>query len=222
MAFLSLLLKDIFFDFQGFGFISNRKYKPFMKNRETILIEELLKNMQPKNCLEWGSGFSTFNFSRLIPSSSNWLAIEHDFDWAQKVKKMNENSNVRVKYIPPNRFPWTDENNDGSYTDLVDYVEGPKDFGPFDFIFIDGRSRVACLEKAMEWITDRGVVILHDSNRDFYHSGLDAFPNKYFFQVKGKKGNGICIATKKLDLNKYLDVSSHIRLGLWHDRLKNL
>ena len=69
LAFLSLLLKDIFFDFQGFGFISNRKYKPFMKNRETILIEELLKNMQPKNCLEWGSGFSTFNFSRLIPSS---------------------------------------------------------------------------------------------------------------------------------------------------------
>ena len=74
----------------------------------------------------------------------------------------------------------------------------------------------------MEWITDTGVVILHDSNRDFYHPGLDVFPNKYFFQVKGKKGNGICIATKKLDLNKYLDVSSHIRLGLWHDRLKNL
>ena len=24
----------------------------------------------------------------LIPSSSNWLAIEHDFDWAQKMKKM--------------------------------------------------------------------------------------------------------------------------------------
>ena len=39
-----------------------------MKNRETILIEELLINMQPKNCLEWGSGYSTFNFSRLIPS----------------------------------------------------------------------------------------------------------------------------------------------------------
>ena len=193
-----------------------------MKNRETILIEELLINMQPKNCLEWGSGYSTFNFSRLIPSNSKWLAIEHDLEWVQKVKKMNEDSNVRVEYIPPNRFPWTDENHDGSYTDLADYVEGPRDFGPFDFIFIDGRSRLACLERAIEWVTDMGVVVLHDSSREFYQSGLNIFPNKYFFQVKSKKENGLWIGTKKLDLNKYLDVASHKRLGDWHNKFKNL
>ena len=153
-----------------------------MKNREILIIEELLKNLQPKQCLEWGSGYSTIYFTKFLPTDSNWLAIEHASEWAKRINSLNKNSRIKIKFVPPNRFPWTDDNNDGSYSDLMDYIEYPKDAAPFDFILIDGRSRIACLERAIEWISDKGVVVLHDSNREFYHPALVNFPNQVFFK----------------------------------------
>ena len=53
--------------------------------------------------LEWGSGGSTLLFSRYVLS---WNSIEHDRNWAEKMKVYTaEMSNVRVDWVPNNK-PW--------------------------------------------------------------------------------------------------------------------
>ena len=130
------------------------------------------------------------------------------------------NSRIKIKFVPPNRFPWTDDNNDGSYSDLMDYIEYPKDAAPFDFILIDGRSRIACLERAIEWISDKGVVVLHDSNREFYHSALVNFPNQVFFQIEGQRDRGLWLGSKVLSIDVYLNVEKHKKLKEFHNNLR--
>ena len=53
---------------------------------------------------------------------------------------------MNIKYIPPNNYPWSDNNNDGSYEDLIDYIEFPDNHTPYDFILIDGRARLECIK----------------------------------------------------------------------------
>jgi hypothetical protein len=96
--------------------------KPYMKHKEIAIIEDILKNLQPTKCLEWGCGYSTLFFPRFLRKNSEWVSIEHDKKWYIKIKSLNRNPNVKIFYIPPNNFPWTDEYGDGSYTDLRDYI----------------------------------------------------------------------------------------------------
>ena len=220
---IALITKEQIRNFQDFrsGLKTKHKnYRPHMKNREILIIEELLKNLQPNQCLEWGSGYSTIYFTKFLPKDSNWLAIEHASEWAKRINSLNKNSRIKIKFVPPNRFPWTDDNNDGSYSDLMDYIEYPKDAAPFDFILIDGRSRIACLDRAIEWISDKGVVVLHDSNREFYHPALVNFPNQIFFQIEGQRDKGLWLGSKVLSIDVYLNVAIHKKLKEFHNNLR--
>jgi hypothetical protein len=195
-----------------------RKFKPLMRNREILLLEDLLKNLKPANCLEWGSGYSTLYFSTFLSSESTWLAIEHFPEWEKKVNALNNNPQVKTVLVPPNNFPWTDENEDGSYSDLKNYVDYPKNAAPFDFILVDGRARIACLEKAFEWISDKGVVVLHDSNRAYYHSALVDFPSQVFFHYEGRPDKGLWLGSKGIAIDKYINTATHKTLWDIHNR----
>ena len=220
-----LIIKEQFRNFEDSRIGSknkNMRYKPFMRNREIMILEEIFRNLNPKNCLEWGSGFSTIYFSKLLLKDANWLSMEHCSDWASKIKQININSKVNIKYIPPNNYPWSDPNNDGSYEDLKDYIEYPNNHAPYDFILIDGRARLECIKNSINLITDMGIVVLHDANRKFYHDNLEIFPNQVFFPIHGRKGLGIWIGTKKLEINKVLNITSHKNLEKLHLFFNNL
>lgn len=195
--------------------------KPLMKYREIIIIEELLANLQPKRCLEWGSGYSTLYFHRLLESDAHWLAIEHCEDWATKINTMTQNPRVEAVFVPPNAYPWTDEHDDGAYFDLADYVEYPKKDAPYDFILVDGRARNDCLARAYDWITDDGVVVLHDSKRPYYHESLKPFTNQVFFTHKASFDKGLWIGSKRVPIEVHLNIARHQRVWHLHNLLRD-
>jgi len=223
LSLIPLTIKEQLRNFQDYQAVLKRKhnsFKPHMKNREILILEELLRNLKPKNCLEWGSGYSTIYFPKFLIKDSKWLSIEHSAEWADRVKKYNKNRGVKVALVPPNVFPWTDNNNDGSYSDLKNYVDYPKASAPFDIILVDGRSRLECLKKAKNWISERGVVVLHDSNRKFYHSNLDEFPNQVLFHYPGRNDKGLWLGSKGTSIEAYLNIAAHKALWKLHDSLR--
>jgi len=220
---IALITKEQLRNFQDYRFSSNKqlqRFKPHMTNREIIIIEELLRNLQPKRCLEWGSGYSTIYFPKFLASDSDWFAIEHYPEWADKVNELNKNPRVKSILVPPNVFPWTDEHDDGSYSDLIDYVDYPNDIAPFDFILIDGRSRIACIKRAFEWITEKGIVVLHDSNREYYHPALVNFPNQIFFHYEGRRDKGLWFGSKGFSIDTYFNAVKHKKLWEFHNCLR--
>ena len=107
-----------------------------------------------------------------------------------------------------------------NHDDLKNYVDYPKASAPFDIILVDGRSRLECLKKAKNWISERGVVVLHDSNRKFYHSNLDEFPNQVLFHYPGRNDKGLWLGSKGTSIEAYLNIAAHKALWKLHDSLR--
>ena len=189
-----------------------KKERPLMRCREIEIIEELLKNLQPKNCLEWGAGYSTTFFPRFLDKNAKWSSIEHDKRWYTKIEKMNKNHNSKVFYIPPNRSPRREQYGDGSFTDFKDYIEFPKKFGRFDFILVDGRARKHCLIKAHNLIKNKGIVVLHDANRKQYHGPFNLYKHQILFKDYRKEGGGLWLGSKNLRIEQVLDVERHLEV----------
>lgn len=186
---------------------------PWMRYRELEVLEELLTNLAPGRCLEWGSGYSTLHFPNLLSADTTWLSIEHNRDWHTEIAGRLTRDRVELICVPPNREPWTDDNNDGAYDDLADYIEAVAERGPFDFILVDGRARVACLEKAFELVTDAGVVCLHDANRTYYHEPFARFAEQMFFGDYRKGEGGLWFGSKGTNLTTLVREDHH--RALW-------
>jgi predicted O-methyltransferase YrrM len=126
------------------------------------LLRKYLRSLKPQLILEWGTGNSTRMMLEECPESEIHT-IEHDPNWfINWYKTFRERKNVYAYCIP------LTEN----------YSLAPLSFmqkGKFDLIFIDGRHRVKCLQVAKTVMNDRGVVILHDSERERYNDGKALF-----------------------------------------------
>ena len=59
--------------------------EPWMPKEEIGVIEEIILNLKPDNCLECGAGFSTMYFTKFLRQSARWTSIEHDEQWAKKI-----------------------------------------------------------------------------------------------------------------------------------------
>ncbi len=195
--------------------------KPWMKYKEIDVIKEILKKIKPLKCLEWGSGYSSIYFPNYIHKAARWISIENDIDWANHIKTINQRSNVEIFYKKPNNFPWTDENNDGAYSDLKDYIEYPGKFGTFDFILIDGRARKECLLKAYDIINEEGIVILHDAGRIHYHEPFSLYKFTTLFEDSPKSIGGLWVGSKNINIEKVLNIKKHKKIWNSYTRLKN-
>jgi len=182
-----------------------------MDYAEIDIIIEILKKKKPKACLEWGAGYSTLFFPQYITKDSNWISIEHNKEWFKKIKRLTSDDNrVEIFWVPPNCSQWTDPYEDGSFSDLKDYVEYPEKLDrKFDFILIDGRARVYCLMSALKLLEPDGVVVLHDANREYYYNGFKNYRFKQFFLDKRRDSGGVFIGSKTLDLNCILKIEKH-------------
>ena len=198
-----------------FGRRFKPKTRPWMRYREIDVIREVLRNLRPMSCLEWGAGRSTLHFPPMLQADASWIAIEHDGEWARKIRNSQSARNVQVYHVAPNRFPWTDEDQDGGGEDLGDYVEFPRKFGPYDFILVDGRARVACIEEAFDLVQPHGVVLLHDANRPYYHRAFGPYANQFQLVGPRLKDGGIWLGSKEEDINALLDTERHQKLWKW-------
>jgi len=194
---------------------------PWMKYREIEIIRELLTALKPARCLEWGAGYSTLLFPAQLEKGAQWLSVEHDEEWARRIQTQNQRPNVRVILAAPNRPDWAATSRDGTYEDFRNYIEYPTPFAPFDFILVDGRARNACLSKAQELLTARGVVVLHDANRTSYHEAFPRFAHQLFFG-DGRRQGGVWVGSTGIGLTDLLDLDTHDRVWRIHRGIRKL
>ena len=107
------------------------------------------------NVFEFGSGNSTLFFAERVKQVSS---VEHSGEWYNKLTgKIPGNSKLILS------------KSDNS----EDYIAGLKQSNKkFDLIIIDGIHRVDCCLSASNYLTDKGVIILDDSEIEQYKEGI--------------------------------------------------
>ncbi|WP_228850335.1 class I SAM-dependent methyltransferase [Aegicerativicinus sediminis] len=105
---------------------------------------------------EFGSGNSTLYYSRYIKEIHT---VEHDKEWFEKIRKG----------MPSNVFPIFRELEYGGKYSKTAVDTGRK----FDMIIVDGRDRVNCMINSFPALTEKGVMVLDDSEREQYAKGVN-------------------------------------------------
>ncbi|MFZ9505105.1 MAG: class I SAM-dependent methyltransferase [Cyclobacteriaceae bacterium] len=206
-----------------------RNYEePWMKMREFDIILELLNTIKPERCLEWGSGYSSLYFPKVQNSIQEWHAIEHHPGWSEIVRTKNQDSRIHLHTVAPddpNYFQFKGKYGpklEGTYADFKSYIEFPRTLGgQFDFIFIDGRARKECLKLAYDLVTDRGIVVVHDANRDSYFEDLPPFKSFIRFTDfrQHRKEGGIWVGRKDRPVHELLNIPLHEKMWQHHNFL---
>jgi predicted O-methyltransferase YrrM len=104
---------------------------------------------------EFGSGFSTIWWANRVASV---YSIEHNQEWADKINgefKRNNCNNALVEFKT-----------------LQEYAKGLSSSSKkYDLILVDGIERNDCLRESVSHLTDRGVIVLDNSELKDYESG---------------------------------------------------
>lgn len=105
---------------------------------------------------EFGSGNSTYFYAK---HAGIVVSVEHDKEWYDKIV---------------GRKP---ENSEMIFCELIrggDYCHMPQKLEEkFDIIIVDGRDRVNCCRQAVDALSPNGVIVLDDSEREYYQPGIE-------------------------------------------------
>jgi predicted O-methyltransferase YrrM len=127
---------------------------------------------------EYGSGASTVWLARRCREV---VTVEHDAGFAKYVAPLLARDNIRMKVFEPARgiaSPKTRSGRAGfADCDFTEYVDAIADGGDrYDLVVIDGRARVACLERAREFLAPNALVVFDNSSRHRYRDALSRTP----------------------------------------------
>ncbi len=132
----------------------NGKAIPWMNHSIIIFLEERLnKNM---TLFEFGSGYSTIFYSKLV---NKVVSLEHNKNWLKYLTNIIDDNVTLI---------FQKDDIDGEYCRASHYNDNK-----YNLIIIDGRDRVNCIKKAVESLTNDGVILLDDSHREKYKEGVD-------------------------------------------------
>lgn len=115
--------------------------------------------------LEYGGGSSTLFWAE---QCRDVLTVEHDQDWYNiLLSKAPANVCLLHRTLDPidnytNNFPTKER---------------------FHIIVIDGRQRVACCQAVPDYLLPEGIIILDDSQRERYRSGIDFLREQGFREL---------------------------------------
>lgn len=109
---------------------------------------------------EYGCGFSSVWYCSKLKQVTS---VENNSEWSAKVGEM----------LPPNGRVLLRENQE-------DFVRAIEEVGKVDIIVVDGLARRECYEHASEFLTEHGVIIADDSERDDFGSSWKIFENQGF------------------------------------------
>lgn len=115
----------------------------------TLAIRYLAKYLdnQMSSILEFGSGSSTKWLNDW--TGSTLRSIEHE----QEYYELNKQYGTELHQRP--------------YNNVIDNDE------PYDVILVDGRDRVKCIKSAIPKLKPEGILILDNSEREYYKEGID-------------------------------------------------
>ena len=119
------------------------------------------------NLFEFGSGYSTLFFAERV---EHVIAVEYDREWFTKIKCIAP-QNVTIIFC--------EKDYDGIYCHTIKEMNKL-----FDMIIVDGRDRVNCIKQAHNCLTSKGVIILDDSQRPQYKSGIEFLLSNGFKNIE--------------------------------------
>lgn len=115
---------------------------------------------------EFGSGNSTFYYAE---RAQKVVSVEHDQAWYEKILATKPSNSEMI---------FCELQNDGDYSKM------PESLGlKFDIIVVDGRDRVNCCYRSPAALSERGVIVLDDSERESYVSALSFLKNQGFREL---------------------------------------
>jgi hypothetical protein len=173
LIFKKLILNKASFLHQTGWYTSLLNSKPYTVDNEEIpwlnygLLYFLNQRLKTDFTLfEYGSGASTNYFSKNVQTV---VSVEHDEQWYNLVKA-NLPKNVTLIFEPVNI--------NGTYCRLIHQFKNT-----FDIVLVDGRDRVNCVKESVSKLSERGIVILDNSNRERYTEIFEWMNNKEFKQI---------------------------------------
>ena len=115
---------------------------------------------------EYGSGNSTLWYATKVNSVTS---VEHDNTWFEKIKS-DMPKNVNIYY---NELIYG-----GEYANYSNRLNKQ-----YDIVIVDGRDRVNCIKNSINSISESGVIILDDSEREQYSDGISFLLKEGFKKV---------------------------------------
>lgn len=149
---------------------SYRENRPVTKNKDPIpwmtlpfinFIEQRLN--RDLSVFEYGSGSSTHYLASKV---GEVFSVEHDIEWFNLIQE--EVRNLTNAHILYEKLEYG-----GDYSNKINSLDRK-----FDLVIVDGRDRVNCCLNSIHSLSDRGVIILDDSERDDYTEALDFLKNR--------------------------------------------
>ena len=150
---------------------------PFMSYAAVDLLAERVP--YGVSVFEFGSGYSTLWWAA---RAKRVVACEHDEKWRALVMQM---APARVDIL------CRTVDSSGSYSRTIAEARGP-----FDVVVIDGRQRVQCSRACLPFLTEDGVIVWDDTDRDRYKPGIQELRQRGFKQLQ-LTGLGPIIADRK-------------------------
>jgi hypothetical protein len=127
-------------------------------------IKERINKSQ--HIFEYGSGSSTIFYAERAGSVTS---VEHDKGWFDKVKNTSP-GNAEMIFCHLEK--------DGEYAKKAALL-GKK----FDIIIVDGRDRVNCCKYSVDALSENGVLVLDDSEREVYNDARSFLKEKGFKEL---------------------------------------
>ncbi len=151
------------------------KHKPYLNDKVIDTFAKILN----KNMVGWefGSGMSTLWISGRVKSLTS---VEHSKKWYRKISRLckKHRKNVTILFRKPSRKGSKSYYGGGRwrtfYQDYVQSIESVKN-DSLDFVFIDGRARVACIRHSVSKVKKGGYIILDDSRRKTYQDTINTY-----------------------------------------------
>lgn len=129
---------------------------------------------------EYGAGASTLWLSKRC---AEVVSVEHDVGFAEFMAPVFASCpNVNVMVVPdvPATGAATEARSrrrgyeDRAFDAYVDAIASQE--GAFDLIIVDGRARTACLARATQRLSPRGMILFDNSERSEYRDAIEASP----------------------------------------------
>lgn len=112
---------------------------------------------------EFGSGNSTLWLSKYVKKI---IAVEHDRSWFEKVE-LELPSNAELLYRTGKEYSKAVSSDNSKY----------------DIIIVDGIDRNSCVYESLNSLTERGIIIFDNSDRDTYKESFDFLLSKGFKRI---------------------------------------
>lgn len=153
--------------------------KPTMTENEISLLNSYLK--PDKIVFEWGSGGSTIYIANKV---KHIYSVEYSKIWYILLYNILKERNLLDKVdlyfsIIYGNIP--KEGNYDIYRDYIEMIEYPK-IEKYDIVINDGRCRVLCAKKAIEFMNTDSIMFLHDYD-DYRKNKLNYKEIEEYFDI---------------------------------------